>query len=149
MYNRVFIGLWIVFSFLTHKTEAQGKWCVLSGYIKEKNSLEDLPGTVIYVPELKVSASTNNYGFYSLSLPAGDSVTIYLQYTGYTTRKIQVVLNNNTRMDFELQPVQLDEVDIIANENKKVSEAVQMSAIEIPVDQIKSIPALLGEKDVL
>ncbi|MCU0360218.1 MAG: TonB-dependent receptor [Bacteroidia bacterium] len=121
----------------------------LSGYIKEKSSKEDLPGAVIYAPVLKISASTNSYGFYSLSLPAGDSVTLYLQYTGYTTRKIQIVLNKNTRMDFELQPVQLDEVDIIANENKKVSEQVQMSAIEIPVDQIKAIPALLGEKDVL
>jgi outer membrane receptor for ferrienterochelin and colicin len=128
---------------------SQEKDCILSGYIKEKSSKEDLPGAVIYAPGLKISASSNNYGFYSMSLPAGDSIILFLQYTGYTTRKIQVVLDKNTRMDFELQPVQLEEVDIIANQNRKVSETVQMSAIEIPVEQIKAIPALLGEKDVL
>lgn len=126
----------------------EGKY-TLSGYIKEKSSREDLPGAVIYVPALKISATTNNYGFYSLSLPAGDSTLLYVQYTGYTTKKIELVMEKDTRMDFELQPVQLDEVDIIANESMKVSEQVQMSAIEIPVDQIKAIPALLGEKDVL
>ncbi|MCX8079889.1 MAG: TonB-dependent receptor [Bacteroidia bacterium] len=120
----------------------------LSGYIYEKGSMENLPGVTVHVPKLRLSASSNAYGFYSLTLPE-DSVEVYFIYAGYKTFKTKIYLKTNIHLNVELGPEELAEVEVTAEENKRISEDVRMGHIEIPVEQIKQIPALLGEKDVL
>ncbi len=120
----------------------------ISGYVTESGSKEHLPGVNIYLPKLKTGTITNNYGFYSLTL-AGDSVELIFSFVGYQAKKVKLLLNKNINMNIELSNTQLDEVTISAEQQKKISDEVQMSTIDIPVEQIKQIPALLGEKDVL
>lgn len=127
--------------------QAQQKFTI-SGYVREKGSQETLPGVAVAVPALKTGTVTNNYGFYSLTI-AADSVELLVSATGYVPQRQKLVLTQNRQLNFELGPVQLQEVVIDAEQSKKVSEETQMSKIEIPVEQIKDIPALLGEKDVL
>lgn len=121
----------------------------ISGYITEKGSKENLPAANIYVPQLKTGTVSNNYGFYSLTLPA-DSVSILISYTGYASQIHKLFLDKNIQLDISLESsVNLKEVEISAEKQEKISDEVQMSKIDLPVEQIKNIPALMGEKDVL
>ncbi|MEZ4800386.1 MAG: TonB-dependent receptor [Flavobacteriales bacterium] len=130
---------------------AQGGFTI-SGTITEEGSGETLPGVVIVCLEQEAATSSNNYGFYSLTLN-GESAVVYFKYLGYEIQKVEVSAssNNSNRYDIALVPESntLQEVVISAEETERISEETQMSKIEIPIDQIKKIPALLGEKDVL
>ncbi|GAB3204228.1 outer membrane receptor for ferrienterochelin and colicin [Pontibacter aydingkolensis] len=128
---------------------AQSKY-TLSGYVREKGSGELLIGVSVYQPGTTISTSTNTYGFYSLTLPAKDSVTLTFGYLGYKPEIRKVSLRQSLELNIELQSeATLKEVEVVAERVEKVSQAVDMSKIEVPISQIKSIPALLGEKDVM
>lgn len=128
---------------------AQKNSFTISGYITETGSKENLPGVNIYVPKLKSGTTTNTYGFYSLTLPS-DSVELVISYVGYKPQIIKFFLSANTPMDFALENnAQLKEVVVSDTKVERISEDVQMSKIDIPIEQIKNLPALLGEKDVM
>jgi hypothetical protein len=108
-----------------------------------------LIGVNVYFPDLKIG-TTNNYGFYSITLPSGDSATILFSYVGFGTETHQISLRNNQELNiFLTSRLQLDEVVITSDRTEKQSESVKMSMISLPVQQIKNIPSLMGEKDVL
>jgi hypothetical protein len=122
----------------------------ISGYVREKGSGELLIGVSVYVPGTVTGTTSNTYGFYSLSLPGADSLSIAFSYVGYTPQVRKVALQKNVELNVELQPgMQLQEVVIRGEQQERVSQSVQMSTIDIPIAQIKTVPALMGEKDVL
>lgn len=121
----------------------------LSGFIKEEGTGELLIGATVYFPKLKVGTATNAYGFYSITL-AEDSLQMFVSYVGYSARAFQIDLNKNINLDIEItSSTSIGEVEVVATRRKKISESTRMSVIEIPINQIKEIPALLGEKDAL
>ncbi|TAE17470.1 MAG: TonB-dependent receptor, partial [Bacteroidetes bacterium] len=122
----------------------------ISGYVTEKGSAENLPQVTIYAPSLQLGTTTNNYGFYSLTLPASASVELQYTFIGYKTVKKTIVLDKDQTISVELETEsnELNEVVLEAQE-EKVSETPQMSVVSLPIQQIKEIPALFGEKDVL
>jgi hypothetical protein len=122
----------------------------VSGYVKEAGSGESLIGVNIYLSDQKTGTVTNNFGFYSLTLPAADTLVIAVSYVGYTTRAIRIPFRKNIELNIDLTPgLVLDEVTITADKKERQSESVRMSTIKLPVNQIKNVPMLLGEKDVL
>jgi len=122
----------------------------ISGYVKEAVSSESLIGVNIYIPDRKTGTTTNNFGFYSITLPESDSVNLVVSYVGYKTETVKTILSKNVELNIELKPnTVLDEVIISANRQEKQSDRVQMSSVKLPVEQIKNVPAFLGEKDVL
>lgn len=119
----------------------------LSGYITEKGSRESLPGVSIYVKEYETGTVTNTFGFYSITLPERDTLTIYYSYVGYKTDTVRVEFRKNGSINISLESgVKLQEF-VIQGERPN-SELVQMSSVKITPMEVKSIPALLGEKDV-
>lgn len=123
----------------------------ISGYIREKGSRELLIGVSVFQPGTINSTSSNTYGFYSITLPAvQDSVTLVFTYIGFRPETRKIALQQNTALNIELQHTTvLKEVEVIAERVQRVSESALMSTIDVPVDQIKNVPALLGEKDVM
>ncbi|MBC3787297.1 TonB-dependent receptor [Spirosoma utsteinense] len=123
----------------------------LSGYVREVGSQEALMGVNVYVPGTTSGTTTNTYGFYSLTLPAQDSLRMAFSMVGYQTRFCTVALRRNSTLNVVLSPGQaLAEVAVRANRTDETgNESAQMSRIDVPVAQIKKIPTLLGEKDVL
>lgn len=91
---------------------AQQKYTI-SGYVKDASNGEALIGATIYVKELSDGATSNEYGFYSITLPAG-SYTVQSSYIGYTTQSTTVELSRNINFNVELAPEadQLEEVVI-------------------------------------
>ena len=115
-------------------------------------SQEALIGVNVYLPGTSTGTTTNTYGFYSLTLPAGDSLTLAFSFVGYKTVQQAVPFQRNTELTVHLTSGhQLAEVTVTGNRSgeEKVSESARMSTIEGPINQIKKIPAFLGEKDVL
>jgi len=123
----------------------------LSGYVKESGSKELLIGVTIYTEDKTAGTVSNDFGYYAIQLPAGKHTLIY-NFIGYKQIVKEITIKGNTVIDMLLEPSQndIDELVVKASKTqKKVSEDVQMSTIEIPIKTIKEIPALLGEKDVL
>ena len=104
----------------------------------------------IYLADHKTGTVTNTYGFYSLTIPAADTVVLAASYVGYTPAIVKVPLNKDVELNIELNTsIILDEVTVTADRSEKQSESVKMSSIKLQVAQIKNVPSLLGEKDVL
>ncbi|HLK98179.1 MAG TPA: carboxypeptidase-like regulatory domain-containing protein, partial [Hymenobacter sp.] len=118
----------------------------ISGYVRETGSQEALLGVNVYLPGTTTGTTTNTYGFYSLTLPMQDSLRLAFSFVGYETVAHPVSLRTNVTLNVLLTPGQrLSEVDVKANRTEeKVSESAQMSRIDIPVSQIKKIPAFMG-----
>ena len=122
----------------------------ISGYIKEAVSGESLIGVNIYLSDHKTGTVTNTYGFYSITLPAADSIELIASYIGFTPEIRKVSFHKNIELNIDLKPnILLDEVTVTADRIEKQSESVKMSTVKLEVAQIKNVPSLLGEKDVL
>lgn len=128
--------------------QVKEKAIIISGYVLEKGSKEHISGAIIFIPKENSYVYSNSYGFYSISLNT-DSVLVKVHYTGYSTLERMVNTKENLTMNFELEPLLLNEIEVYSDAVSKVSEDIQMSSINLPIEQIKQIPALLGEKDVL
>lgn len=121
----------------------------ISGYVREQGSRELLIGVNVYVPKLRTGTTTNAYGFYSITLPA-DSLEVIFSFVGYQAVSMNFNLNKNIDLDVFLSgSFTLGEVEIKGERVERISESVRMSTIDVPISDIKAIPALLGEKDVL
>lgn len=124
------------------------KKVTLSGYIKDISTGETIIGGNIYVKELKQAAQTNNYGFYSLSVPAG-SYTVTFAYVGYITQTDTLALIEDKNYDVLMTDLTtLEEVEVNARGNDNV-KTTEMGTISLSIDKIKTLPVIFGETDIL
>ncbi len=123
----------------------------MSGTVKNGETGEALIGAAVVVKELSgVGVVSNAYGFYSLTLPLG-TYTMLVQYLGFKTAADTIVLDHNQIVNFNLlpQPIKVGEVVISGERTNANITSTEVSAQKIEIDEIKSIPVLLGEKDIL
>lgn len=134
---------------LSFSSDAQKKYTI-SGYIQDAETGEKLIGSSIYIKNLKAGTVTNQYGFYSITLPE-DSVELIVAYLGYQTIKKRFFLDQDIQFNIDLTPssLELEEVKVEAESAGQIIRETQMSKIVVPVAQIKSLPALFGEVDVM
>lgn len=142
-----FIFLIIILSSLT--SFSQEKF-TLSGTITDHKNNETLIGVNIYIPSLKIGTTTNEYGFYSLTVPAGEQ-QIEISYVGYQSIQETINLNQNTKNNFSLNESgeELQEVVITDNKGKANIKSPEMSTNKLSIATIKKMPVVLGEVDVL
>lgn len=129
---------------------AQQKY-TLSGIVREASSNETLIGVTVAISELGTGATTNEYGFYSITLPEGE-YQIIISYIGYKDITQRISLSENRKMDFQLMEAveQLDEVVVTNDDDRELSiRKPQMSVTTLAVETIKNIPVVLGEADVI
>lgn len=126
------------------------EYTTLSGTISEASSNETLIGVTVAIPSLKTGVITNEYGFYSISVPKG-SYELVVSYIGFKEIKQDVDLNDDKRIDFQLEEeaAQLDEVVLMENVERTELRKPQMSVNALSAASIKKIPAILGEADVI
>ena len=129
---------------------AIGQTTTISGTIVSANSNETLIGVTVYIASLEKGAVTNEYGFYSLRIPAG-KYDINYSYLGYQSQKISIDATNNITQNIFLTESQetLSEV-IIENTPKQISiRKPEMSVNKLSIKTIKELPVVLGEVDVI
>ena len=121
----------------------------VSGYVMDSGSSETLVNATVLDLKSGLGTVTNEYGFYSLTLPTGN-VELVTRYVGYRTRTDAFRLTADTTITLTLSSMEeLDEVEIIGNRLDLGTTGSQISAIDIPIEQIKAVPTMFGETDVL
>ena len=122
----------------------------ISGYVSDLESDESLIGVSVLLPELNTGTITNEYGFFSLTLPAG-VYTVQIRYLGFETLTRELSLNEDVNENFKLTPQAevLDEVIVEENIELLNVRNPQMSVNKLAINTIKKIPAVLGEVDVI
>jgi len=128
---------------------ASRKSFVLSGQVNNSVTGEAIPNLVISVPDKNINAVTDIDGKYTIELPAGAN-DLELQSLGIENLKKKVIIYNDGTFNFSLaeNPELLDEVIIDADKDSNVKDAVT-GITQIEVKEIKTIPLVLGERDVL
>ncbi len=130
-------------------TNAQNKHTI-SGFVKDSLNGETLIGATITVKGQAKGISSNQYGFYSITLDDGN-YTLVCSFIGYRTKIFEIDLKANTKFNFEVLPrINLSQEVIVTTKKRDANvKNAQMGRFTLPIEQIKSIPAFLGEVDLL
>ena len=148
--KKCFLFLWL-FSLFLPMAMAQNtsKSHTISGYVTDGKSQETLLGASVYDAATMKGAVTNNYGYYTLKLAEG-RVDFRASFVGYEPYQAQFELKKDTVIHIALtQSNLLNEVTVTARAIESNVKGTQMSTIELPVMQLKKVPALFGETDVI
>lgn len=134
--------------FLTTRLFAQS--FTISGTITDSSNNEQLVSANVFDKASKQVGISNNYGFYSLSLKA-DTVDLVFSYVGYQSQSRRFVLHQDTVINVPLVPSNtLKTVEIIAaKQAENVAQRTQVSVLNIPIEQLKSVPNIAGEADIM
>lgn len=128
---------------------ALGQGRTISGTVSDGKSGETLIGATVVDSRSGKGAVTNPYGRFSLTLPVGSEVELKVQYVGYEPQHFSFTLTANRQLNVRLTPsVELEEVTITA-ERIGGTRSSQMSATEMTVEKIKSVPVMFGEADII
>lgn len=151
--TRLFANLPVVYKMTGNVVvlKRKPKQVTVSGFVRDKRSAESLIGASVYEAHSRVGTASNNFGFFSLTLPPGD-ITIRSSYIGYTSHQhILNGLERDTVLTIELEPsASLEEVVITGQSNDKQSVlSTQMGALEINQQTIRSTPVMFGEADII
>lgn len=135
--------------FLCIQADAQKK-VTLSGYMRDAQSGEALVAATVYVRELSLGVQTNNYGFYSVSMPQG-AYNILYSYVSYAPKVEAMQLIESRTFDAEMQDqTVIQEVEVKASSRKDENvTSTEMGTVSLSIDKIKTLPVLFGEVDVL
>ena len=146
--NKRILFIFSMFFFFLN-LHAQEKF-TLSGIITDEINGETLIGVNVIINELKTGTVTNEYGFYSITLPKG-TYTVTISYLGFGDLNETVILEQNIRKNFIIKEsnVQLNEVVVTENPYKINIKKPEMSANRLSIATIKQMPVLLGEVDVI
>lgn len=139
----------LVSLFLLSARNVESQRYTINGYIKDKQTGEELIGANLFIEDTRYGATTNTYGFYNLTIPEG-TYTLRFSYIGYQEKKLTIELRENKSINIELESSAYitDEI-VIESQRARNIEDSRMSMVRIPVEQVKSIPAFMGEVDVL
>ncbi len=146
MKKRLLVFWMIFFSFIGFTQEK----VTLSGKVIDSNNNETLIGVLVEIPVLKFSTFTNEYGFFSLTVPPG-SYAIQASTIGYETKNIQISIQENSKITIEIaaNAKELAAVVVSKNPSRINIHKPEMSVNKIAISTLKKMPAILGEIDIL
>lgn len=144
--NKFFLLLFFLQSLLLFSQEK----FTLSGTVSEIDTGETLIGVNVIIPKIQSGTITNEYGFYSITLPEGD-YEIFFSNLGYATEAIEVSLFQNIQKNISLKvgTEELTEVIVVADKEKLNIRKPLMSVNSLSIESIKKMPVLFGETDVV
>ena len=117
------------------------------GFVEDSKTKERLPSVTVYDFVSQRGVITNSFGFYSITLPENDSVTLVFRMVGYESQTVSFKPNTSKNLNIKLVGgIELSEVVVTADKSRLKSP--EMSVLSIPVKQILEIPSLMGEVDI-
>ena len=142
------LKLFLFFLFSAVMLNAQN--VTLSGYVYDMASGETLNGVNISFENSNVNAQTNEYGFYSVRLPA-QKYTVSWSMTGYFTETQTLDLTESTRLDMFLSSDEIIQLNAVVAEGNLLNKitSTQMGVEKLSVTELNRLPVLLGERDVV
>jgi len=139
------------FSCCLHLLLPAQDFVTLSGTISDQSNGETLIAASVAIPSLNIGTITNDYGFYSIKVPANDSIAIIFSYVGYQNINETLLLRADLQKNVDLIPsdIELETVEVKANAFKDRVGSTEMSVEVINTEQARLIPVILGESDIL
>jgi hypothetical protein len=122
----------------------------INGYIKDANTGETLIGATITFRSNSKGINSNNFGYYSITLDKGE-YNFVVSFVGYQSEQFKLNLNGDTSININLKSgVALSEEVVVTSRKRDNNiKSAQMGKIALPIEQIRSVPAFLGEVDLL
>ncbi len=122
----------------------------INGHIKDAATGEDLIGATIYISETGTGTTTNVYGYYSLAIEPG-KYNIRASFMGYETKHFELNIVSTHVLNIELESAykQLGEITITGDRPDEHVKQVRMSSNNLSMETVKSLPAFMGETDVM
>lgn len=122
----------------------------LNGYVKDSLSGESIIGATVAVNGQSKGVTSNQYGFYSLTLDEGD-YQIQVSHVSYSPKQILLSLHSNQSLNADLIPKSalINEVVVYSKKRDGNVKNAQMGRIDLTMNQVKAIPAFMGEVDIL
>lgn len=151
MNKRLHLYIWFSLIWGVLPSVAQtGKKYTVSGFVKDARTGESLIGTNVFLKELLKGTSTNQYGFYSITMDEGD-YTLVASFLGYKEFSQPVKLDRDVRVNISLVDAAIlaQEVIITGEKLDKNVQSTQMGKVDLEIEQIKTLPAFMGEVDLL
>jgi hypothetical protein len=143
---RTFLLFFVLF--LSYTAYSQSK-STLSGYINDSKNGEAMIGAKVFIPGIKQGTITNNYGFYSLTVPSGKYDVQFISGI-YPTEIKSIDLTNDVTFNLEIGSTVKDLQEVVINGKKGENvNSTKMGTIELEMDKIKTLPAFMGEVDVI
>ncbi len=131
-----------------YNANAQTKFTI-SGSIKDKKNGEALIGATVKVADNPaIGTASNEYGFYSLTL-AGGTYKIIVEYVGYKAQELSITLDKKSGYDFALSPSDNELATVTVTSKANTITSAQMGMTKLNVAELKELPVLFGEKDVM
>lgn len=132
------------------KSASAKQTATLSGYIEDGKTGERLIGVSVYIKGLEEGTITNNFGFYSITQPTGP-VALKISYLGYDNIDTTVDFSKDTKLIFKMGLAEhtIKDVVVTAKKQPDLQHNSQMSSIDLSMQTIKSLPAFMGETDVI
>ncbi|HET9431697.1 MAG TPA: TonB-dependent receptor, partial [Chitinophagaceae bacterium] len=123
----------------------------IRGYVKDKNSGESLIGTSVFLPALQSGAASNNYGFYSLTVPASDSLEMEISYVGYQTTGIKINGRKDALLNFNLTQKEdsISPVRVLKDKREDNIKRNQIDLIDLSADMIATTASVTGNGDII
>jgi len=127
---------------------AQEKYSI-SGAVQDGQTGEYLLGALVVAKEVQKGVATNVYGFYSMTLEKG-TYTIEVSSMGYADQVFELVLDADQSLNVNLtsQSVEMKMIVIEADKSRN-TESTEVGKIVLEMDQVKKLPVLFGEVDIL
>ncbi len=119
-----------------------------SGFIRDSLSGEELIGANVWETGEGRGCSSNEYGFYSLTLPQGDHF-LKISYLGYQDKIFKVSFDRSRRFDFHLKPASGELALVVVTDSLQAQTGRNLGEASIPLAASGLLPTVLGEKDIL
>ncbi|MFN3445779.1 MAG: carboxypeptidase-like regulatory domain-containing protein, partial [Bacteroidia bacterium] len=141
--------LFFSFCYLPLLQAQQSKYTV-SGYVKDSTNGETLIGATVRIKDTQLGAAANAYGFYNITLPAGEYVLVF-SYLGFEAKEVPIHLTKNTTVNttMAVKGIETKAVIITADRTDRNVKSTEMSRLEISGKELKQLPVIMGEPDVL
>ena len=139
----------LLFQFIISSVVAQK--FTLNGYVSDAASGENLSGASVIVENVPATgAVSNNYGFFSLSLPEGN-YRIKVQYIGYEPAILPVQMAENITLRIELKSAayELGDIKVTGRQADRNVSSMDMGAVKLVAKEIDDIPVIFGEQDIM
>lgn len=140
----------LLFLFLVTSFSYSQERFTLSGTISDAKTKETLIGVNLFILETKSRTTTNEYGFYSVTLPKGE-YTISISHLGHESIEEKISLNQNIKKNFLVSESNqlLNEVVIIDNKKRVDIRKPEMSVNKLTIQEIREMPVIFGEVDII
>lgn len=146
--------LFFSFSILLSSISFAQNIATISGYLTDQSSGEALIFANIYIKNTTTGVTTNEYGFYSIDIPPSEEVVLVYSYIGYELleKTVQEATDKTLNVALSAQGAMLETVEVVAEKvttEEEEIQSTQMSTVTLPVEEIKTIPNIGGEVDII